>query len=67
MLFGLATLLDEPPNRLGRHRTSLPSHFAPGFEQCEQQAAVIGFDGGHGLVNFELNRHWDPFRLDSDR
>jgi hypothetical protein len=33
----------------------------------QQQAAVIGFDGGHGLVNFELNRHWDPFRRDLDR
>jgi hypothetical protein len=28
----------------------------------QQQAAVIGFNGGHGLVNFTFNRHHDPFR-----
>ena len=33
----------------------------------QQQAAVIGFNGGHGLVNFTLNRHDDPFRRDLDR
>ena len=33
----------------------------------QQQAAVIGFDGSHGLVNFELSRHCDPFRRDLDR
>jgi len=34
--FGVATLLDKLPNRLGRHRAGLPRHFAPGFEQCER-------------------------------
>jgi hypothetical protein len=33
----------------------------------QQQAAVIGFNGGHGLVNFELNRHGDPFGRVLDR
>jgi hypothetical protein len=33
----------------------------------QQQAAVIGFNRGHGLVNFTLNRHDDPLRRDLDR
>ena len=27
-------LLNKLPNRLGRHRSGLPSHFAPGFEHA---------------------------------
>jgi hypothetical protein len=33
----------------------------------QQQAAVIGFNGGHGLVNSTLNRHHDPFPGDLNR
>jgi hypothetical protein len=29
-------LLNKLPNRLARHRSGLPSHFAPGFKQCER-------------------------------
>ena len=32
-----------------------------------QQAAVIGFNCGHDLAKFELNRYGDPFRRDLDR
>ena len=53
---------EDLPEPLVNQAITLPALWAG-----QQQAAVIGFDGGHGLVNFELNRHCDPFRGDLDR
>jgi hypothetical protein len=41
---GLSALLNKLPNRLGRYRSGLPSHFAPGSKQSVPQA--IGFRRG---------------------
>src|SRR4029077_18133726 len=37
---GLSALLNKLPNRLGRYRSGLPSHFASGFKQCERRNGI---------------------------